>query len=112
MFLYFETQPTVGPRRFCRLAWGQQVRRGLQQWRLSVQTGKVGTNHYSKDNWFKSADALHSKIKIIEEENIIKTNLNFDFSKINLDEMAEKFQKNILKLKKLISLGDLFQANL
>ncbi|MEC7219784.1 MAG: hypothetical protein VXW29_05185, partial [SAR324 cluster bacterium] len=68
MFLYFETQPTVGPRRFCRLAWGQQVRRGLQQWRLSVQTGKVGTNHYSKDNWFKSADALHSKIKIIEEE--------------------------------------------
>ncbi len=46
------------------------------------------------------------------EENIIKTNLNFDFSKINLDEMAEKFQKNILELKKLISLGDLFQANL
>jgi len=26
--------------------------------------------------------------------------------------MAEKFQKNILKLKKLISLGDIFQANL
>ena len=46
------------------------------------------------------------------EENIIKTNLNFDFSNINLDEMAEKFQTNILKLKKLISLGDLFQANL
>ena len=51
-------------------------------------------------------------IKNIEEENIIKTNMNFDFSKINLDEMAEKFQKNILKLKKLISLGDIFQANL
>ena len=46
------------------------------------------------------------------EENIIKTNLNFNFSKINMDEMTEKFQKNILKLKKLISLGDLFQANL
>jgi len=29
-----------------------------------------------------------------------------------LDEMAEKFQKNILNLKKLISLGDIFQANL
>ena len=53
-----------------------------------------------------------NNIKNIKEENIIKTNLNFDFSKINLDEMAEKFQKNILKLKKLISLGDLFQANL
>ena len=38
--------------------------------------------------------------------------MNFDFSKINLDEMAKKFQKNILKLKKLISLGDIFQANL
>ncbi len=46
-----------------------------------------------------------NNIKNIEEENIIKTKLNFDFSKINLDEMAEKFQKNILKLKKLISLG-------
>lgn len=53
-----------------------------------------------------------NNIKNIEEENIIKTKLNFDFSKINLDEMAEKFQKNILKLKKLISLGDIFQANL
>jgi len=52
------------------------------------------------------------KIKNIEEKNIINTNLNFDFSKINLDEMAEKFLKNILKLKKLISLGDIFQANL
>jgi len=39
-----------------------------------------------------------NNIKNIEEENIIKTNLNFDFSKINLDEMAEKFQENILKL--------------
>ena len=53
-----------------------------------------------------------NNVKTIEEENNIKTNLYFDFSKINLDEMAEKFQKNILKLKKLISLGDIFQANL
>jgi len=53
-----------------------------------------------------------NNIKNIEEENIIETNLNFDFSKINLEEMNEKFQKNILKLKKLISLGDIFQANL
>ena len=72
MFLYYETEPTTGPRRFCRLAWGQQVRRGLQQWRLSIQTGQVGTNIYSKDNWFKSADALHSKIKILEKEIIEK----------------------------------------
>ena len=53
-----------------------------------------------------------SNINTVEANNVIKTNLNFDFSKINLDKMTEKFQKNILKLKKLISLGDLFQANL
>ena len=47
-----------------------------------------------------------------EANNVFKTNLNFDFSKINLDKMTEKFQKNIHKLKELISLGDLFQANL
>ena len=68
MFLYYETKPTIGPRRFCKLAWGQQVRRGLQQWRLSIQTGQVGTNIYSKYNWFKSAEALHTKIKILEKE--------------------------------------------
>ena len=67
-----------------------------------------GTNSYEMINYKN----IINNIKPIEEENIIKRNLNFDFSKINLDEMAEKFQKNILKLKKLISLGDLFQANL
>ena len=67
-----------------------------------------GTKSYELMNYKN----IINNIKTIEEENIIKTNLNFDFSKINLDEMAEKFQKNILKLKKLISLGDLFQANL
>ena len=67
-----------------------------------------GTNSDEMTN-FKN---IINNIKNIEEENIIKTNLNFDFSKINLDEMSEKFQKNISKLKKLISVGDLFQANL
>ncbi len=67
-----------------------------------------GTNSSELMNYKK----IINNIKNIEEKNINKTNLNFDFSKINLDEMAEKFQKNILKLKKLISLGDIFQANL
>ena len=53
-----------------------------------------------------------SNINILKEKNGIETNLNFDFSKINLETITEKFQKNILKIKKLISLGDLFQANL
>ncbi len=67
-----------------------------------------GTNSSELMNYKK----IINNIKNIEGENFIETNLNFDFSKINLDEMAEKFQKNILKLKKLISLGDIFQANL
>ena len=67
-----------------------------------------GTNSYELMNYKN----LINNINTIEEDKIIKKDLNFDFSKINLDEMAEKFQKNILKLKKLISLGDLFQANL
>ena len=67
-----------------------------------------GTNSSELTNYKK----IINNIKNIEDENIVKTNLNFDFSKINLDEMAKKFQKNILKLKKLISLGDIFQANL
>ena len=67
-----------------------------------------GTNSSELTNYKN----IINNIKNIEEKNIIKTNLNFDFSKINLDEMAKKFQENILKLKKLISLGDLFQANL
>jgi len=68
-----------------------------------------GTGHVENQLNFEISNL---QLKNIEEKNIIKTNLNFDFSKINLDEMAEKFQKNILKLKKLISLGDIFQANL
>ena len=51
-------------------------------------------------------------INIEKEKIAIKKNLRFDFSKINLDTMSTKFQENILTIKKLISLGDLFQANL
>ncbi len=47
-----------------------------------------------------------------DEKNEITKNLIFDFSKINLNEMITKFQANILKVKKLISIGDIFQANL
>ena len=68
MFLYFETQPTVGPRRFCRLAWGHAGCERATTMASERSDWERGTNHYSKDNWFKSADALHSKIKIIEEE--------------------------------------------
>ncbi len=46
------------------------------------------------------------------EKNSIKNNLKFDFSKINLKAITNEFQTNILKLKKLISIGDIFQANL
>jgi len=51
-------------------------------------------------------------INVEEEKFAIQKNLKFDFSRINLDEIIGQFQENILKIKKLISLGDIFQANL
>ncbi len=51
-------------------------------------------------------------INPVIERNSIKENLKFNFSKINLEKMSQQFQKNILKVKKLISVGDIFQANL
>jgi len=67
-----------------------------------------GTNQYELINYKN----ILNNINTDEENDFIKRNLNFDFSKINLDEMTKDFQKNILKLKNLISIGDLFQANL
>ena len=51
-------------------------------------------------------------IDIAEEKVNIKKDLKFDFSKINLEEISKKFQDNISKVKNLISIGDIFQANL
>ena len=45
-------------------------------------------------------------------KNSINNDLKFNFSKINLKELSNKFQQNILKVKQLISMGDIFQANL
>ena len=56
--------------------------------------------------------------KLIDEMNIqkikdgITKNLIFDFSSLNLDKKGEIFRENVLKIKKLISQGDIFQANL
>ncbi len=56
--------------------------------------------------------------KLIDEINIQKIkdglnkNLIFDFSSLNLDKKGEIFRENVLKIKKLISQGDIFQANL
>ncbi len=56
--------------------------------------------------------------KLIKEINIpsVKENINkilyFDFSKINLNKISSQFKKNIIKIKKLIKEGDIFQANL
>jgi len=47
-----------------------------------------------------------------KEKNSIRSNLKFNFSKINLKKISTQFQQNILKVKKLISIGDIFQANL
>ena len=53
-----------------------------------------------------------SNINVEQEKKNIQLNLKFNFSKVNLEEISTKFQENTLKIKKLISLGDIFQANL
>ena len=67
-----------------------------------------GTNLSDLENYKN----IIKNINVEKEKSLIKKNLKFDFSKINLEEMSNKFQKKILKLKKLISIGDIFQANL
>ena len=47
-----------------------------------------------------------------EKEVIFNNKLEFDFSSLNLAKNSEIFKKNIKKIKKLISIGDIFQANL
>ncbi|ABM73090.1 possible p-aminobenzoate synthetase [Prochlorococcus marinus str. MIT 9515] len=47
-----------------------------------------------------------------KEKNSINKIFKFDFSKINLLKISNQFQKNILRIKQLISIGDIFQANL
>ena len=41
-----------------------------------------------------------------------KTKLEFDFSNLNLNIKSEIFKKSIIRIKQLISIGDIFQANL
>jgi len=60
----------------------------------------------------KEYQKLIDEIKIQEIKDTLNKNLIFDFSKINLDKKGEKFKDNVLKIKKLISQGDIFQANL
>jgi len=47
-----------------------------------------------------------------EKEVICNNKLEFDFSSLNLAKNSEIFKTNIKKIKKLISIGDIFQANL
>ena len=51
-------------------------------------------------------------IDVKAEKSSIRNNLKFNFSKIDLKEISNEFQQNILKVKQLISIGDIFQANL
>ncbi len=53
-----------------------------------------------------------SGIDIQREKKSTINNIKFNFSKINLKELSKQFQQDILKVKQLISIGDIFQANL
>ena len=67
-----------------------------------------GTNLNEIEEYKKLIDEMN--IKKIKDS--ITKSLIFDFSKLNLDKKGEKFKENVLKIKKLISQGDIFQANL
>ncbi len=77
-------------------------------------------NHFKKEIIIEGTNIKNIKEykKLINEINIqtIRDNLNksliFDFSKLNLDKKGEQFKENVLKIKNLISKGDIFQANL
>ena len=67
-----------------------------------------GTNLNEIEEYKKLIDEMN--IKKIKDS--ITKSLIFDFSKLNLDKKGEKFKENVLKIKELISQGDIFQANL
>tara|TARA_B100000900_G_C20565004_1_gene710649 strand:+ start:311 stop:1621 length:1311 start_codon:yes stop_codon:yes gene_type:complete len=61
----------------------------------------------------KEINIYKNLIENINKEKLISTNkLEFDFSNLNLDKKSEIFKQSIKKIKKLISIGDIFQANL
>tara|TARA_Y100000589_G_scaffold328632_1_gene373176 strand:+ start:9498 stop:10835 length:1338 start_codon:yes stop_codon:yes gene_type:complete len=60
----------------------------------------------------KKYQQIINKMNIKEVMKYLNKNITIDSSKINLDNLNNKFKKNIIKIKKLISQGDIFQANL
>ena len=77
-------------------------------------------NIFNKEVTIEGSDMVELKKyeQLINEINIptVKENINkilyFDFSKINLNKISSQFKKNIIKIKRLIAEGDIFQANL
>ena len=67
-----------------------------------------GTNASELIKYKKIISDINTEV----EKNSIQRNLKFNFSKININKMSKEFQENIIKVKKLISIGDIFQANL
>ena len=67
-----------------------------------------GSNLKNVENYCKLINNMQNK----KSRNSIKKKLEFDFSEINFPQIKEKFQKDIMKIKELISIGDIFQANL
>lgn len=62
MFLYYEQRSNSGKRRYCRVAWGQWVREGCEQWRLRIQKGHMGGSPQQQEHWFDCTQTLHSQI--------------------------------------------------
>ncbi len=66
----------------------------------------------TKISELKKYENLINQINISTVKENINKILYFDFSKINIKKISSQFKKNIIKIKKLIEQGDIFQANL
>ena len=67
-----------------------------------------GTNY----NDIEQYKEIIGNIKSEKFKEISIKNLEFDFANIDLNKTGKKFKENIIKIKKLIAKGDIFQANL
>ncbi len=63
-------------------------------------------------NDLKEYQKIITEIDIQTIQDSLNKNLVFDFSQLNLNKKREKFKENVIKIKKLIRQGDIFQANL
>ena len=80
-----------------------------------IKFNMIDKKIYIEGSNINELEKYYEFIKNIDEhfnKNDLIKPLKFDFSKINLNDINQIFQNNIIKIKRLISKGDIFQVNL